>query len=277
MKRHPALVPLSRDHHHALVIARRLRHATTQTAAETTRAFLAHWHVEQKQHFRLEEGLLLPAYAAHGAPNHPAVLRMLLDHMLIRRDADRLADAPQLELLHDLGARLAATSCWRNANSSHSSSRRSPSPNSMHSAIGYESPRSEAPPRRRPSFGLSWTSRRQAPHRHESPAARRCARAGQARIITVCSRSTGVDLGVVLPLLRQLIVGEDRIDRAHLDAGVAVDALLGVDEQLAHIGETGLILGRVNAVNRTNLDAREVLHVDARLGDHIGHSSHLRR
>jgi hemerythrin-like domain-containing protein len=108
MKRHPALVPLSRDHHHALVIARRLRHATTQTAAETTRAFLAHWHVEQKQHFRLEEELLLPAYAAHGAPNHPAVLRMLLDHMLIRRDADRLADAPQLELLHDLGARLAA-------------------------------------------------------------------------------------------------------------------------------------------------------------------------
>ena len=108
MKRHPALVPLSRDHHHALVIARRLRHATIQTAAETARAFLAHWDAEQKQHFRLEEELLLPAYAAHGAPNHPAVLRMLLDHMLIRRDADQLANAPPLELLHDLGARLAA-------------------------------------------------------------------------------------------------------------------------------------------------------------------------
>jgi hemerythrin-like domain-containing protein len=108
MKRHPALVPLSRDHHHALVIARRLRHATIQTAPETARAFLAHWDAEQKQHFRLEEELLLPAYAAHGAPNHPAVLRMLLDHMLIRRDADQLANAPPLELLHDLGARLAA-------------------------------------------------------------------------------------------------------------------------------------------------------------------------
>jgi hemerythrin-like domain-containing protein len=33
---------------------------------------------------------------------------MLLDHMLIRRDADQLANAPPLELLHDLGARLAA-------------------------------------------------------------------------------------------------------------------------------------------------------------------------
>lgn len=107
MKRHPALVPLSRDHHHALVIARRLRHATTQTAAETARAFLAHWDAEQRLHFRLEEELLLPAYAAHGAPDHAAVLRMLVDHMLIRRDAARLANAPPLELLHDLGARLA--------------------------------------------------------------------------------------------------------------------------------------------------------------------------
>jgi hemerythrin-like domain-containing protein len=108
MKRHPALVPFSRDHHHALVIARRLRRATTQTASETARAFLAHWDAEQKQHFRLEEELLLPAYAAHGPPDHPAVIRMLLDHMLIRRDADLLANAPPLELLHDLGARLAA-------------------------------------------------------------------------------------------------------------------------------------------------------------------------
>ena len=107
MKRHPALVSLSRDHHHALVIARQLRNATTQTASEATRAFLAHWDTEQKQHFRLEEELLLPAYAAHGAPDHPTVIRMLLDHMLIRRDADRLANAPRLELLHDLGERLA--------------------------------------------------------------------------------------------------------------------------------------------------------------------------
>ena len=108
MKRHPALVPLSRDHHHVLVIARGLRHATAQNAAETARAFLAHWDAEEKQHFRLEEELLLPASAALGAPGHPAVIRTLLDHMLIRSDADRLADTPSLELLHELGAPLAA-------------------------------------------------------------------------------------------------------------------------------------------------------------------------
>lgn len=66
MKRHPALVPLSRDHHHALVIAQRLRRATVETATEVARAFLSHWDAEEKLHFRLEEELLLPAYAAHG-------------------------------------------------------------------------------------------------------------------------------------------------------------------------------------------------------------------
>jgi Hemerythrin HHE cation binding domain len=107
MKRHPALVSLSRNHHHALVIAQRLRRATAETATETAGAFLSHWDAEEKLHFRLEEELLLPAYAAHGEPDHPAITRMLLDHMLIRRDAVRLAGMPSLELLHDLGARLA--------------------------------------------------------------------------------------------------------------------------------------------------------------------------
>jgi Hemerythrin HHE cation binding domain len=108
MRRHPALVPLSRDHHHALVIAFALRHATAHTAAEAGRSFLSHWQAEERLHFRLEEEVLLPAYAAHGDPGHPTILRVLLDHLLIRRDADRLAGTPPLELLHELGNRLAA-------------------------------------------------------------------------------------------------------------------------------------------------------------------------
>ncbi|MGH2902643.1 MAG: hemerythrin domain-containing protein [Solirubrobacteraceae bacterium] len=107
MKRDPALISLSRDHHHALVIARRLRDATPETATEIAEAFLVHWNREEKLHFRLEEELLLPAYAVHGDPSHPAVVRMLMDHMLIRRDAERLARAAPRALLHDLGSRLA--------------------------------------------------------------------------------------------------------------------------------------------------------------------------
>ena len=108
MKRHTALIALSRDHHHALMIARRLRQATDQTAAEAAAAFLTHWQGEERRHFRVEEELLLPAYAVHGEPDHPAVVRMLIDHVLIRRDAARLADQPPIELLHDLGARLSS-------------------------------------------------------------------------------------------------------------------------------------------------------------------------
>lgn len=108
MKRHPALVPLSRDHHHALVIARRLRRATDEDAADAARAFLAHWEEEEQTHFRSEEEILLPAYAARGDINHPAVARSLLDHVLIRRDARLLEHAPPLAALHELGARLAA-------------------------------------------------------------------------------------------------------------------------------------------------------------------------
>jgi hypothetical protein len=107
MKRHPALVPLSHDHHQVLVIARRLRRATAASSGEAAAAFLAAWKSEEKQHFRLEEEVLLPAYAVHGDPADPIVTRMLQDHMLIRRDADRVATSPSVELLHALGERLA--------------------------------------------------------------------------------------------------------------------------------------------------------------------------
>ena len=66
MKRHPALASLSRDHHHALVIAQRLRRADEHDGPEAARAFLAHWEREERLHFRLEEEVLLPAYAAYG-------------------------------------------------------------------------------------------------------------------------------------------------------------------------------------------------------------------
>jgi hemerythrin-like domain-containing protein len=99
MKRHPALTPLSRDHHHALVLAQRLRRAGEQDAGDAAAAFLEHWAEEERLHFRLEEEVLLPAYAA--------VVRTLLDHVRIRRDVDRLAGGADPELLHEIGSRLA--------------------------------------------------------------------------------------------------------------------------------------------------------------------------
>jgi len=108
VKRHPALVPLSQDHHQALVSALKLRRATAETAADAARAFREHWETGERLHFRIEEEVLLPAFAAHADPDHPVVVQVLLEHVAIRRDADRLASEAPVELLHDLGARLSA-------------------------------------------------------------------------------------------------------------------------------------------------------------------------
>ncbi len=108
LKRDPALAQLSRDHHHALVLAQRLRRATDADAAAVADAFLDHWKSEEREHFRIEEEVLLPALARHGVVEHPSVSRVLLDHVRIRADAEQVARAPTVELLHRLGARLAA-------------------------------------------------------------------------------------------------------------------------------------------------------------------------
>lgn len=68
LKRHPALVPLSRDHHGALVQARALRLAAGGTqaerrrhpAAETARGFLDFYEGELRGHIADEERALLP-------------------------------------------------------------------------------------------------------------------------------------------------------------------------------------------------------------------------
>jgi hemerythrin HHE cation binding domain-containing protein len=88
VKRSEALVALSRDHHQALAIAQKLRRATPQTANQVREAFLDYWIAHGRTHFRLEEEILLPAYAAYGDAHHPLVLRVLGDHVAIRQRAD---------------------------------------------------------------------------------------------------------------------------------------------------------------------------------------------
>jgi hemerythrin-like domain-containing protein len=110
MKRSAALKPLSRDHHQALVVAQKLRRATARDAAETTRFFLDFWRRHGHAHFRVEEDLLLPAYAQFGDARHEAVVRVLTDHVLIRARASALEarHRPVLEPLHELGGLLEA-------------------------------------------------------------------------------------------------------------------------------------------------------------------------
>lgn len=110
MKRDPALSSLSRDHHQALFVAQRLRRTSGETTEEARAAFLAYWDEHGREHFRLEEEVLLPAFAAHEDPHQPLVARALCDHVAIRQRADALrrrADAT-VEELHALGVALDA-------------------------------------------------------------------------------------------------------------------------------------------------------------------------
>ena len=88
MKRSEALQPLSRDHHRALTAAVALKRATEVDDAGSR--FLEFWDDHGEHHFRVEEEVLLPAWAEHGAYDDPAVVRVLTDHVAIRRDAMRL-------------------------------------------------------------------------------------------------------------------------------------------------------------------------------------------
>src|SRR6187551_1272639 len=76
-----------------------------------------------------------------------------------------------------------------------------------------------------------------------------------------------IDLDERLPLVRERVLGENRVDRALRFACPAVDALLRID----HEDPPGLM----DAVDRTDVDAGEVFDVDAGLGDDVRHDALL--
>src|SRR4051812_512336 len=110
MKRDPALVTLSHDHHQALFVAQKLRRANADTADDARAAFIAYWTDHGREHFRLEEEVLFPAYAGQGDPHNPLVACALCDHAEIRNRAQTIAaeTTTPTEVLNALGIRLAA-------------------------------------------------------------------------------------------------------------------------------------------------------------------------
>jgi hemerythrin-like domain-containing protein len=108
MRRSEALTSLSHQHHEGLYVALQLKRARPETAADARRAFLDFFEREAS-HFRTEEELLLPAFARHCDPSDPAIVRVLVEHVELRRRGQDLAGAgaaPDVGELHDLGERL---------------------------------------------------------------------------------------------------------------------------------------------------------------------------
>ena len=100
---------LSHDHHQALYRAMLMQRASADDLAEVRDDVLKFWNERGAQHFRIEEEVLLPAFAAVGDPTDDAVVTVLTDHVWIRERMARLA-AGELDLagLNELGERLAA-------------------------------------------------------------------------------------------------------------------------------------------------------------------------
>jgi hypothetical protein len=106
VKRHPALAALSRDHHHALVVAQRLKRSSAASAEEARQCFLEYWERDGAAHFREEEDVLLPALARFTDPDQPVVARVLIDHVRIRSLALEAGEGAPLERLQALGLAL---------------------------------------------------------------------------------------------------------------------------------------------------------------------------
>jgi hemerythrin-like domain-containing protein len=84
VKRHPSLVPLSDDHHHELVQARRLRAAADGEPRERLAAAAAYvemFFTVTVEHFRREEEELFPVYLRQAGADAGLVGRVLREHM----------------------------------------------------------------------------------------------------------------------------------------------------------------------------------------------------
>ena len=108
MKRSEALRPLSHQHHQGLFAALQLKRARPETAAEARLAFIDFFEREGAGHFRIEEELLLPAFARHAEFDEPAIVRVLADHVDLRRRGQDLQAGADVgvEALRELGERL---------------------------------------------------------------------------------------------------------------------------------------------------------------------------
>jgi iron-sulfur cluster repair protein YtfE (RIC family) len=108
MKRDPSLTQLSHDHQHGLAAALQLSRARADTALTAKAEFMSFWEAEGQEHFRAEEEILLPAAARHVPAAHEAMVRVLVEHVELRRRAVdlMLTPVPALDDLHALGDHL---------------------------------------------------------------------------------------------------------------------------------------------------------------------------
>lgn len=116
MKRHKSLYPLSHDHHHALVQARKLRLASSDPSIrsfyQAAEGFIAFWDSRLQPHFRQEEEILLPLLTKYSSADREEIIETFKQHHDIRwrfrelRDKVSEGTEPEAERLQELGSLL---------------------------------------------------------------------------------------------------------------------------------------------------------------------------
>ena len=115
-RRHDALIPLTHDHHHALVQARALIAAAGTGDEERKRAgeaFIRFYEDDTLLHFHEEEEVLFPRLLEHVSEPPSELVQVLVEHVRIHGYVDRLrtslsGGAPAGEQLKVLGETLKA-------------------------------------------------------------------------------------------------------------------------------------------------------------------------
>jgi len=111
-KRHPSLLRLSHDHHHALALALRCRQQGlgqikpmgAEGLRQRAQEFLGLYATELDSHFRAEEQILFPAMRTRVPDSRPLIDQLLRDHETIRRAVSQLKAGTAIgKLIFDLG------------------------------------------------------------------------------------------------------------------------------------------------------------------------------
>lgn len=112
IKRHQGIAPLSRHHHHALIMALKISKLSAEPnedeVASLKNELKQFWETESQEHFREEEEILLPAYAKYASIRQPEIIDMLLEHVEIRSLVSQINDetAEVVPLIRRLGVML---------------------------------------------------------------------------------------------------------------------------------------------------------------------------
>lgn len=106
MKRSEELIPLARDHLHALNAAMLLRRADASNVPEAVASLSSFWDSRGRRHFEIEEELLVPDLLVADSEWSAAVEQIHEDHAEIRARIAALTDAEgadELRQANELG------------------------------------------------------------------------------------------------------------------------------------------------------------------------------